>query len=93
MVLVLDIGLAVVCLDEGEYLAVDQFSALCFELLPDVGGHFLDVALQEVNIGEDGLLHPLRETWLISHIILQGCHLAVSSVWSSFRGVSLRTVP
>ena len=73
LVLVLDIGLAVVCLDEGEYLAVDIVSALGFELLSDVGGHFLDVALQEVNIGEDGVVDALQN--VVGCIFFLGCHL------------------
>ena len=60
LVLVLDIGLAVVCLDEGEYLAVDIVSALGFELLADVGGNLFNVALQEVYIGEDGVVDALQ---------------------------------
>ena len=73
LVFVLEIGLAIVCLDEGEYLAVDIVSALGFELLADVGGNLFYVALQEVYIDEDGVVDALEN--IVGCIFFLGCHL------------------
>ena len=73
LVFVFYIGLAVVCLDEGEHLAVYVVSALLFELLADVGSYFLDIVLQEIYIGEDRVVDALEN--IVWCIIFYGCHL------------------
>ena len=57
---ILDVGLAFIRLDEGEHLAVDVVSTLLHELLPDVVGYLLNVVLQEIDIGEYGVVDTLQ---------------------------------
>ena len=58
--LVLGVGLAVLRAHEAEHLAVDVVLVLLHQLAADVVGHHLDVVLQEVYIGEDGVVDALQ---------------------------------
>ena len=70
---ILDVGLAFIRLDEGEHLAVDVVSTLLHELLPDVVGYLLNVVLQEIDIGEYGVVDTLQ--YVVRGVRLNSCHL------------------
>ena len=73
LVCIFHIGLAIGCLDEGKHLAVDVVSALGFQLLADMGSNLLNVALQQVYIGKDGVVDALQNiVWGVGFCC---CHL------------------
>ena len=57
---VVEIALAVASLHERKHLTIDVFLAASLEFLADVSGYHVDVMLQQVYIGKNGIVDALQ---------------------------------